>query len=162
METDNFEVELEKLPTNKLKEFRDCADYIIYRRKTKGDIEYPSILYQYIADELFLITRKKYPDYFIYVSRNKTIDAKLKLVAMNLIEYLHTLCKGEPDKTTIVKFLKLFADLVISNINENLELPLNFTTVLSMADDFPSILDRAFPGYIRAGIILKVVLGNRV
>jgi len=160
METDNFEIELEKLPTNKLKEFRDCADYIIYKRKTKGDTEFPSILYQYIADELFKITRKRYPEYFIYVNRNKVIDAKLKEVTMNLIEYLHSLAKGETEKVITTKFLKLFAEIMVANIDENLELPLNFTTVLSLADNFPSILERAFPGYIKGGIILKVILGK--
>ena len=157
METDNFEIELEKLPTNKLKEIRDTADYIIYKRKSKGDTEYPSILYTYLAEELFKITRKKYPEYYIYVGRNKTIDGKLKEVAINLIDYLHSVTKGEPDKATTYKFFKLFATIMVSNIEENLELPLNFTTVLSMADDFPSILDRAFPGYIKGGVILKII-----
>jgi hypothetical protein len=162
METDNREIsdiDLEKLPTKILKEFRDRADYIIYRRKNKDDTEFPSQLYIYLSEEFFKITRKKYPDYHIYVSigKNKHISAKLKETSTTLIEYLTSILKHEPDKTTIYKFFKLFATMMVSNIEENLELPLNFTTVLSMADDFPSILDRAFPGYIKAGVIMKVI-----
>jgi len=157
MEIEISEKLLEELPTKKLKEFRDTADYIIYKRKNKDETEFPSILYKYLSEDLFRITRKNYPEYFIFANKNPKINTRLKEVASHLIEYLTSIIKSEPDKTTIYKFLKLFATLMVDNIEENLDLPLNFTTVLSMADDFPSILERAFPGYIKGGLIRLVI-----
>lgn len=153
--------ELEKLTLKELKQLQNNIAYWISIKNQDADSQYAELLYHYLTDHLSRITRKDYPPYFVYISKNKATrntEQRLKVVSGDLREYLTSICKGvEQDKTTVTKFLKLFSDLMISNIDENLELPLNLGTVLSMADDFPSILDRAFPGYIESGLIKMII-----
>jgi hypothetical protein len=149
------EINLKLLSVKELQKMKSEIEYEISLHSRKhSDTEYPSLLYSYLTKKFTKETKQQFPSYNIYVSitANKTTKDKLKATSEFLINYLQTI-KPEADKTTTYKFFKLFSDIVTMVILEDTSLPLNFNTVLSMTESFPSMLDNEFPGYIKSGLI---------
>lgn len=82
---------------------------------------------------------------------------RFKHCITTLDAYLDTLLKTSViRREKRVTFYNTYLDLVSSDL-EGMNVPVGINNLLNTVDRFPGILDKAFPGYVRNGLFMKII-----
>jgi len=77
-----------------------------------------------------------------------------------LLDWLKNACGGSISKTEIQPFFYLFGELLVEFLEER-KVPLSLLAMIRQVKTVPSLVDKAFPSYIRAGVLRQVVLAMK-
>lgn len=130
----------------KLKSFEDGNDQLFY---------------DCIISELRKEVGGWYPVRLSMLKKNKktpTLVNNIKELADNLETMLMNV---EPDYDVhlLARFYILYVKIVMDRVRE-LELPLTITCIVNLGNEFPSLLNKAYPGYLKYGWIRMILNGE--
>lgn len=119
------------------------------------------LFYDCIISELRKEVGGWYPVRLSMLNKNKKKPAlinNIKELADNL-EIM--LMNAEPNYNIhlLTRFYSLYVTLIIERVKE-LELPLSITCIINLSGEFPSLLNKAYPGYLKSGWIRMVLNGE--
>lgn len=119
-------------------------------------------LLQAMAESLSKEYGVKYPPSLVLLERqNKNVALLAREAEAFLNQHLDAcLANGRATKAQRLRFYKLFARLTAEHLREN-KIPANLKTILQSHQRFPSLIDRAFPGYSNSGLLDWVLMSHR-
>jgi hypothetical protein len=131
-----------------LKEIRDKIDFFIHWNSKKREDITIYILYGVLTNKIEKLTGQKPVELYILKKTAKPVYKLLIETHDNIISYGQKLLGRTPNRFEILKLFNLYIKVIINTYQENnLNFPLNLTTIFNMGKNFPTLLERAFPGY---------------
>lgn len=138
---------------------RDAESSRSREQEISRDLE---LFYRAIADELWESVSVQLPPIHVLRERTPKTFNLIKSVGEEIVEWLE---KQSRDPVNVKKRTWLYwtyAQLVVSHLlDERPDVPVTLRTVLHQHESFPSLFDRAFPGYVGAARVDMLVGGSR-
>jgi len=125
-----------------------CSDY---------DAQDVDIFYTYLCKELQKHTRQKQQAITILKAKNKKLYKQLKQITELLNDFAFD--NDVREKRDIYNLYQIACELICENIVD-MGIPLSFKAFLNHIDLFPGLLNKAYPGYLKSGL-LKFLLNAR-
>ncbi len=92
-----------------------------------------------------------------YIKKTDKVAYKqIGKVTEMLNKYLQSLLDRNPTSGEKIRWYVLYTELCAENLIK-INVPLSIRSLAYQCDSFPSLLNKAFPGYIKAGVVSKIV-----
>lgn len=128
------------------------------RHTTQELYRWSPLAYSVLADEI-RARRGNPPKELHYLPR--ALISKVDDLASQLDIDLYKLVGKSIGQTDRVKWYRLYAKLVARYLSDR-EVPVTIKTLVQNHDKFPSLIDKAYPGYLDSGIFVSMVLRESV
>lgn len=151
----------EMLPNLEASELDETIKLCKFFKSQKRAVDRGVLVEEMFYDEIQKILVKNLRTEPIPFHVMKVRNPKLYTKFMDSTEYLNSYFKRalEPDTCTIPrkkKLFRIFCDLIVKEIKKR-GYELSFRTMLNLTEEFPSLLDKAYPGYVQSGVLINVV-----
>lgn len=147
---------LPKLNKADLKKIQSRLDYLTLssQKESDKDIE---VFYKVVTSNLYLKLKDPHLPFYLYKSKRRQAFKKLCEVNEYVTKLLANNLNREPSKVELQKWYNIFSDVMIKDF-DNSPIPLNLDTLLNNCKNFPGLIDKSYPDYIRCGMI-EILLG---
>ena len=150
--------QIRKLPSDQLREISDYCSFL-QQEKGKGSSVDESLLYDTINNHLKQVIKSPSPPYAAF---KKTSFISSYQKCRKFLDAFISQCLGgeKVNRVTKLKFYQFFAQLMSEHINMG-PAPLSMATILKQHQNFPGVMDNAFPGYCKSRHALQFLLNSR-
>jgi hypothetical protein len=147
---------LSNLDKSDLKDVRSHIDYMLHKKTKQREEVTISLFYSILCKKIEEVTGQQ-PIPLIHIQQNsKTTYNSLIETHDYIIEHCSKLLNRKLDRTDMLKAFNIYALVVINSLRkEDSTITLTLNTALTVRGQFPSLLERSFPGY--AAIALSFI-----
>lgn len=145
---------LPNLEAKELKSIRDKIDFLLKDNKV-SDKRLEEFLYDAVISSVERILKNKSVPFHVFTG-NKMQKVKLMQTVKYLQDYAFKIIGARTVRIEYQKVCLLFAKLMVHDLQGH-PAALSTMLVLNCHEQFPSILDKNFPGYISSGLIKKLL-----
>lgn len=115
----------------------------------EGDQEL-EMLYSYIANSIYRYTKHHIQPFYILRTKNRKLFNELKDVMDMLLEFAQE--NNLSEKKELFILFQLYSDLICEYLQE-IGVPIHLKTVVQSSEQFPGLLNKAYPGYLKSGLL---------
>lgn len=116
-----------------------------------------SLFHSKLFEYLLAATGTRIVKLEILKNANNSLFMKIVDVRETIDEHFKNWIPKKYRKDSRAKFYSLYFEVMGDHIINNTRRSLSIKTMVQFIDDFPGVLDRAFPGYIRSGLLYLVL-----
>jgi len=150
---------LPDLSRKELQELRNRINYLLLSSRKDMSQSSSGSLYEAIRSEFLDVLKEKLPAYKHLAAKKSNLLPLIEDVSLFLREFLVIALGRRPRRSEMELCYRLYARLVLQRLLES-KIPITSKSILNYYAAFPSILDAAFPGYLKSGLLHLVFEGQ--
>jgi hypothetical protein len=120
------------------------------------------LFYSALTSQFLVHINHELPSLYVLKSKRHNIYSLLETVSLFLNRWLYRALKKRPTMSQRSSLYVIYADLILTNIGASNYAPATLRTVLTSYEMFPSLFDRAFPGYANSGAVSFILSTNKI